>query len=308
MIVSKRSPQMPGMTRVLTRVSRKNLGFLGLFAAAAIATACAGKALDVGSDSPNARSLFGTPLAGTNGDGGAGVTGTGGTAATAPILSDEELANIQWPAAQECEPAPNSPLVGAWKGRLQLRYRQSPDEAVLAIKGLTPEGAPCGTFRVGQGEPLPPPTDPDEIYPATVIPNYAANLIADPWPGYEYQLLEVISEGTRFAFKLSFTEILRPWCEMQPSYPETFSCLPALQLISKKEMTDCTVRGLGPQPTEMPCWKLDYCSKSTCFCYDECDAALNMTAFELHWDGPALEGTINGSTIYDAVIFLDPVP
>jgi hypothetical protein len=336
------------MTRVLTR--GKSLGPFGLCVAAAIATACAGKALDVGSDSTaggddpgtgatsvgaggagtgatgsgtGATAAMGSGTGATaamgNGTGATAAMGSGATGATSgmpPVLSDEDLDNIQWPAAQPCAPAPESPLVGTWKGFWQYDDRQA-DEAVLTITGLTPDGVPCGTFRVGEGEPPPPPTDPNAIYPEAFPPGYQpaypfgmdapgmANPIIDPWPGYEYELLKVISEGSRLAFVLSFGEILRPWCQMQSSSPDSLSCLPHWTGGGSTDTPGlCTISGPSLAETEVPCWKTYYCSSATCFCYEgECDAALNVTALELHWDDAALEGTVNGKTL----IFLDPV-
>lgn len=58
-----------------------------------------------------------------------------------------------------------------------------------------------------------------------------------------------------------------------------------------------------PEP-EFPCWKTQYGSTASCLCYDgACDAALNMTPFELHWDEQSLEGSVNGTNL----ILLDPV-
>jgi hypothetical protein len=316
---------MVSMDRVLTRVSGKSIGLFAVCLAAAIPTACAGKALDVGDDSTAAGTSSGNAQAGSSTQSASGGTGPGATGhgaassgATAPgALTDDDLANIQWPAAEACNPAPSSPLVGTWKGRFPYNNGES-EEAVLTITGLTSDGLPCGTFRVGQGKPPPPPTDPEAIYPEEFPSGYqtsyggrssyggVGNPIIDPWPGFEYELLKVISEGSRLAFMLSFDEILRPWCQMQPSYPGSFSCLPEWTSGSADGNGNaCTISGPSLAPTQVPCWKMQYCSSYTCFCYEgECDAALNMTAFELHWDGAALEGTVNGGT---NLIFLDPI-
>lgn len=293
----------------LTRGSGKLLT-LGCWLTAAATAACGGQALDIGSDSSGggASPLGGTTASASGGTsyGGAGKSDAGASDGYPP----EDPENIQWPTAQACEPAPESPLVGSWKGRYPLPNGDTA-EAVLTIAGLTPEGVPCGTFRVGEGAPLAPPTDPDAIYPDGVSLTGIARShpISKPWPGYEYELLRVSSEGTRLAFMLSFGEILRPWCQMQTAYADSGTCLPdytsGMGTIGGSGNNTCTIEGPSLPATQVPCWKLQYCATGTCSCYDgSCDAALNLTAFELHWDDQSLEGTVNGGT---NLIFLDPV-
>lgn len=110
--------------------------------------------------------------------------------------------------------------MGSWKARYPVRNGETA-EAVLTIAGLTPEGLPCGTFRIGEGAPLAPPTDPDAIYPEGAFATGLALPNPESWPGYDCELLKVISEGKRLAFMLSFNEILRPWCQMQTAYAES---------------------------------------------------------------------------------------
>jgi len=187
-------------------------------------------------------------------------------------------------------------------------YGEDPNtDVVLTIAGLTPEGLPCGRIKIGEGPPIPPVTDADASYPPTwgagggMFASRGA-VFTTPWQGYEYELLHVQSTPIRLAFGISLNEVLRPWCQLQVAYADSYSCLPAYQ--SAIGDPPCKISGPKLPSTPVPCFKLQFCSPRTCFCYDgRCDAsAAARIAFELHWDGDALEGTVN-----DQLIFLDPV-
>jgi hypothetical protein len=302
-IVPPKPPQTKGMVRVLTRILGIKATALSVLAAATVA-ACGGKAMDVGGDQPR-------PSGGSPGAGGTGTSAGAPTYGTGAVTNEvrlpaEELANVQWPADVACQPAPNSPLVGTWKGHW-------PDasgldaEMVLTIAGLTPDGVPCGTVKIGDGPALPPVTDTNAAYPPSLGAGGGVgridNPIMGPWPGYEYQMLKVQSTATRLAFQLSYDEILRPWCQQQPAYASSFSCLP--EWTSAGQDGDrCFITGPSLPETEIECFKMGYCNVTTCFCYDgRCDAAIQGTVFELHWDGPALEGSVNNTQL----LFLDRV-
>jgi hypothetical protein len=215
-------------------------------------------------------------------------------------LSAEDLASIQWPADVACQPAPDSPLVGTWKGHWPVRGLKDAD-MVLTISGLTPDGVPCGTVKIGDGPALPPVTDTNAVYPPMLgagggVSFTLGSPMREPWPGYPYQMLKVQSTATRLAFQLSYNEILRPWCQPQPAYVYSFSCLPG--------STGASSNGCFAGSISIECFKMDYCSSSTCFCYDgRCDATVAGVAFDLHWDGPALEGSLNNTQL----LFLDRV-
>lgn len=178
---------------------------------------------------------------------------------------------------------------------------------VLSIAGLTPDGVPCGTVKIGEGPPLPPVTDPSAIYPPSQGAggglSAGGNPISTPWPGDAYQMLKVQSTTTRLAFELSFGEILRPWCQQQPTYADSFSCLPAWTS-GTSDGNVCVISGPTLPSTSIPCFMMQYCASTTSFCYDgRCDAALQTTRFDLRWDGTALEGSVNDTQL----LFLDRV-
>lgn len=331
------------MVRVLNRFRGRELALGACLLAAATVTACAGKALNVGSEDPTGAggeggsggsAISGNPgvSGGPGRAGGSGASvggrrnGTGGSVSGSaagsggadgipptPTLSPEDLATIQWPADTTCTDAPDSPKVGTWKGHWpeSLAGGATDAEVVVHITGLTPEGVPCGTVTIGTGPALPPVTDADAIYPPSqgaggggLILTGAA--VTQPWPGYEYRMLNVTSTESRLAFSITYQEILRPWCQLQEPAEGSLSCLPQWSSANASNGV-CNIAGPGVPSMEVPCFKVQYCSTSTCFCYDgSCDVSISgqQAAFELHWDGPALEGSVNQGLL----LFLDPVP
>jgi len=134
--------------------------------------------------------------------------------------------------------------------------------------------------------------------------------ITQPWQGFEYRMLNVKASQSRLAFSIAYQQILRPWCQLQPAVQGAFTCLPELTSSAGgfgPDRDHCTISGSNLPPTSVACFRLQYCSASTCFCYDGvCDASPQGPGpvFELHWDGAALEGSVNQTQL----IFLDPVP
>jgi len=288
------------------------LAFGALLTAATVA-ACGGKALDVGSEEST-----GVGGAAVGGEHATGADRGNGAAQSPPnqpsTLSPEELAAVQWPEDTPCMAAPGSAKVGTWKGHWPGTSGSENSDVVVQILGLTAAGLPCGTVTIGSGSPPPPVSDADAIYPPSQggmdgAPGRAGPVISEPWPGYAYRMLHVQASETRLAFTITYQEILRPWCQLQPAVPGSFTCLPDYSY--SKAPTPaypdlCTISGPSLGDTTVPCFKIQYCSPINCFCYDgACDVSLQgqQTAFELHWDGPALEGSVDQTRL----IFLDPV-
>ena len=297
---------------MLTRFRGPELAFGAWHLTAATVAACGGKALNVGSEEQKGVAGTGVGSSPTTG-GHPGSGGSGASQSEQPTLSPQDLADTQWPADTPCV-ASDSPKVGTWKGHWPDLTGGDAD-VVVRIKGFTGAGVPCGTVTIGNGPAPPPVEDADAIYPpsqgagggsATAI----GPAIMAPWPGYEYRMLNVQASESRLAFMITYQEILRPWCQLQPAFEESHSCLPAWTSGDGSPSSQgvvCTISGPDLPRTVVPCFKMQYCASYTCFCYDgACDVSLQgtRTAFELHWDGPSLEGTVNQTQL----IFLDPVP
>lgn len=302
------------MVRVLTRFRGRELAFSAWLLTAATVAACGGKALNVGSEEPKGGAGSG---GGTN-PAGAGQPGHGGSGASqsdAPTSLPPDLAGLQWPADTPCV-ASDSPKVGTWKGHWPDAGGVGDSaDVVVHIKGLTADGVPCGTVTIGSGPALPPVEDADAIYPPSHGAGGGSGLmdvpaIMMPWLGYEYRMLNVQATDSRLAFTITYQEILRPWCQLQPSYEGSFSCLPEWTNGSGMPGPQgdvCTIVGPNLPSTVVPCFKMQYCSRVTCFCYGgACDVSPQgaQMRFELHWDGASLEGSLNQTLL----IFLDPVP
>lgn len=286
------------MGRVLTAKRTIGwVGFIGLVTAATV-TACAGKALDVGADGPVGG---GSSAAGGKG-GGTGVGAPGNLTYQGP-----SVAGAEWPDPAACLPAPDSPIVGTYKGNWPLSdgFDELKGDAVLTIRGATADGLPCGTLRIGQGDPPPPATDPDTQYPEGQGVGGGLGGIgigrSTAYPGADYQIYGVSNSSTRLAFSIAYNELLRSWCGLQTRYPGSNSCLPT-NYSGSQDQSGCTITPTGEGPIVIPCFKLSYCSPHVCVCSEAaCDAVPQGTFFELHWDDGNLEGAVNGGT----PIFLD---
>jgi hypothetical protein len=213
--------------------------------------------------------------------------------------------------------SPSSPRVGTWKGHWPDQTGATNVDIVLNIAGVTAEGVPCGTVTIGDGPAPPPVIDADAYYPPSLGMGGGAGglgpipVMLQPWPGYDYRMLHVQASDTRLAFVITYTELLRPWCQLQPAYPNSLSCLPEYTSSSSGPgpggESVCRISGPNLTETTVSCVKLQYCTTYTCFCYDgKCDVGLQgeQTQFELHWDGDDLEGSVNQKQL----LFLDRVP
>lgn len=299
------------MDRVLTATRGLLLAGIAGLAAAATVTACAGKALDVGADGPTGNG--GSDARGGTGSGATGVDTSGVGAFGNVTYGGPPVEGADWPDPAACMPAPNSPLVGRYKGRWPLSdyYDEPKGDAVLTIKGLTADGQPCGTLHIGAGDPPAPATEPDAPYPPRedandMLLNGKVGVgLASAFPGVEYRLLDVENSSSRLAFSIAYNEVLRSWCGLQTRFPGSDSCLPG-NYSAAQDLSGCSITPESGMPMPVPCIKLTYCTPFICVCDDAgCDAApTQATRFDFHWDDGNLEGSLNTNT----PIFLDRVP
>ena len=311
MIARRASAQTLGMDRVFTAKRGILLAGLAGLAAAATVTGCAGKALDVGAD--GAMMIGGSSAVGGAGSGATGADPSGVGARGNLAYDGSPVAGAAWPDPAACIAAPNSPLVGSYKGHWPLadNYGEPKGDAVLTIRGLTADGQPCGTLRIGEGDPPPPATDPDAPYPAPDGMDGTDGMglkigpgLSAASPGVEYQIYGVKNSSSRLAFSISYNELLRSWCGLQTRYPGSDSCLPG-NYSASQDPNGCTITPAGGTPMSISCVKLSNCLPYVCVCDDAgCDAAPQGTLFDLHWDDGNLEGSVNTTT----PIFLDRVP
>jgi hypothetical protein len=237
------------------------------------------------------------------------VSSGGSSDVGTPAAECSIAGQASWPSATACLPAPDSPLVGKWKGQWPWSVTpSSPDvlpaggEVLLDIQGMTAEGVPCGYFSVGEGAAsLPPATSATQDYPPGLnIAVEAPNVVEKgPFAGYRYPITQVVSSGSRLSFTVPKGDPWRSWCALQTPVGNTGSCFAHHSWIQTPE--GCSAGG-----QEVNCMQAQLCGgvSRVCYCSDSCCDAQpeGGMQLELHWDGDALEGSVGS-----ALLFLDPV-
>jgi hypothetical protein len=204
-------------------------------------------------------------------------------------------------------PAPDSPLVGVWRGHWPDPILSTSEEAELTIAGLTADGTPCGTFKIGEGPELPPATDAAESYPPGTVYGAGGNgpftVARNYHPGHPYPLMRVESGPRRLAFAIPVFEIFRSWCELQTQFEDTNSCF------DNRANSSGDAAGCYQHDRPVSCAQLTLCGAGVCRCENGCCFAVpeQSGGVELHWDDGALEGTVSTFS-GPAQIYLDPVP
>jgi hypothetical protein len=307
------------MGRALTQIrgfaGRPRLVLLAAAMLLPLPTACSGSDLDVGSGAQG---------------GGAGASNqaptTAGTSGMAQSCS--VTTSPPWPEPAACRAAPGSPLVGTWKAHWPLVSENDSfgvdNTAVLTVSGLTADGTPCGTLRIGDGAPLPEASDPTAPYPPAPASPPASGMLLGPqfgsalpdtYPGFAYSLVGVISDGTRLAFRVEIEEPWRGWCALQkPPYAGSVtSCLGPIDGLScgsdsmpgaafAASCSDESGRAI-PYAQGFLCGQYNLCHcQAGC-----CDGSTAVWAFplELHRQS---DGTLQGSVRTETPIYFDPVP
>jgi hypothetical protein len=240
-----------------------------LFAFAALLPACAGQALDVGSDGQAGSSMSGSNAAGSNTDasntggsntdnsntgglntggsnlGGSTASGSAGTSgSTAGTAPAEDLPPVvsPWPDSA-CEAGAGNPFEGTWSGYAQGQGHS--DDFTLVLGGSSE--APCGTITFGEPVSYAPATDPEVPYPPV---DSAAFKPTPRSPGFTYTLLAAEVDGTRLQFRIAYAEAYGSWCGLQTSYPRPqggFACLPSYGDGVSVEGDSCHATGSSAQ-------------------------------------------------------------
>jgi hypothetical protein len=152
-------------------------------------------------------------------------------------------------------PAP-ARVAGTWIGQFDKFKLPSGSNALrIDVKGYSPQlNGVCGTVVLGEGDPLPPTTDPSEFPPGMPSdPEHDAP--STPREGFPYEMASSgpiqVDAGTRapnpttneIQFFIYPNQIFNAWCEMQRSYEETmyenegrtistsYSCYPTSVLV-----------------------------------------------------------------------------
>jgi hypothetical protein len=173
-------------------------------------------------------------------------------------LGDEpaqRTANVEQDAAAQQPLAEHvSDFDGIWIGEAEDPLSRSVDPAAYAFPSgstrilleLSSTSFTTSRITFGEGPPLPPPTNPDVVYPEGAVDYIRAGHNLEPWEGYaysgtfgltpadidaldptalfslrEYELQnEFFAEGRvadgRLTVSYDTYELFRPWCELQP--------------------------------------------------------------------------------------------
>ena len=194
-------------------------------------------------------------------------------------------------------------MVGNWKGHWpDPRNANDNTTAYLSIVGLTKDGTPCGTFRLGEPATLVPATDPDAPYGLTGTALHPLDV--NFWPGLTYELFDVESAGTRLAFHNSTAQLMRSWCRLQtPIGTGSDNCVWA----GSTPMFEGDACETDSVPLSS-CFKMSAC-QYTCTCTNlGCDGnpRVGGPAFELHRANGGFEGTITTDNT-PLQLYLDPI-
>jgi len=296
-------PGMNRMDRVFTSLRGNARGGEAIVKLSAVAAAmllqpgCSGRYLDVGAGGSDTALSAG---------GSAATHDSSNEAGNEPSCAVAQ--SPSWPSAAECVPAPNSPWVGTWKGHYPVEDYRLQGDAVLTITGLTNDGVPCGTFRVGSGPAIPPATDRAAAYPPAEVEGvgggpsqFASSLHL--YAGHSYPLMDVVNEGSRLAFTVPAKEVYRSWCALQtPPAGAEHSCI---VVNGATCIGGSCVDGAG---TPISVAQLNLCVAEACYCSGGCCDASTLdgqTRLELHRRS---DGTFEGSLNNLSPIYLDPVP
>lgn len=224
----------------------------------------------------------------------AGLAGSGCAVKASDALTDDEGDVDQ------------TGLEGRWVGyRLEGASLSGSDVVVLEVLEVDDAGDFAAALRLGEGELLPRPTDPEVGYPPGATTQ-------DPllafYENFEYPAQGTFSEDvSRVQGHADPLDLYDGWCEIQTSYatggdPETYSCLPNCggSIADAGEYCELQCEDGTNQPVD--CRKFDLCLIGG-LC--DCDASgcrerhigddenYEGRAFDLVLDGDELTGTID---------------
>lgn len=217
--------------------------------------ACSGERLNVGDDPARSGANGGTAgssadAAATGGSvfgGGSVGTGAGGTDGTAMGGTGAVPPGGTWPPTEGCDTDPEFEyLLGTWKGELEDFFLQPVTTLTVVINGASSHGM-CGTVTWGEGEPLPPATDPDAAYPSSAyFDGYAGSpAILPPVQAYPYSIAQGAARDKTVRFATGMFDPWRSWCDLQTSYPaqsDSYQCIPdSPQYATNYDTETCSV-------------------------------------------------------------------
>lgn len=197
---------------------------------------------------------------------------------------------------------PGPAFEGRWVGDLQSGFLPSGSSLVVLELERAVTGEPIVARVVfGEGEPPPPPTDPDVGWPEGIDPLTAATVpVAD---GFEYEAIGGSRSEDRVLIDLGVTELWAPWCSLQTPIAITAGTDDALCLPNRPWTAtpfECHFDEDGANPEEpVDCLKLTLCRRAqVCDCTTTDGCAPSATGVTLYLDVLITGDTAVGSFVW----------
>lgn len=189
---------------------------------------------------------------------------------------------------------PASNLSGVWVGYLEGGQFASGSD-VVRVEISTEDCTPTATITLGEGDPLPPVSDPTVGYPESV--DYSIDTPYRWFEGHAYTASEIQLDTLRVQMLIRTGEVWTEWCELQPSIESDgrYSCVENAPW-SWDVSNNCAL--LLEDGGEVPhdCGHLALCTYGTCSCSESgCVVAEgNAAELDVALDDGHLEGTFTG--------------
>jgi hypothetical protein len=119
------------------------------------------------------------------------------------------LGFVQWSAR-----GPGAFVCGSEKQPLADKHR-----ALLLLDVNTDGSLRAASLTLGEDDPLPEVVDPNAYYPPDPPWTWHGCPMQGLVPGFEYTAYEARLDETRLSASIRPAEVIKPWCELQPSYP-----------------------------------------------------------------------------------------
>lgn len=180
-----------------------------------------------------------------------------------------------------------------WDGYIEAYDLPSGSDRIRIV--LDEQGE--GTVLFGDGDVLPPPTDPDAAYPPQEESiDYMKGLAEAVYEQIAYPVYETRLEASRLRLELHSSDAVADWCALQtPVYDEAndrYSCVPNTG--GGMDENGCWYNGPNDEHIAVSCAKLS-CTMS-CACTETSCSAVDNGVVKLDGalddDGQTLEGTL----------------
>jgi hypothetical protein len=180
------------------------------------------------------------------------------------------------------------------------------EQRALLLLELDTEGKLlAASLTLGKGAPLPPPTDPNAYYPPDPPWTWHGCPVQGLVPGFEYTAEQARLEPARLSASIFPAEVIKPWCELQPSYRAApaaaeewgeYLCRPTDQVTSETDLSSAS----PPHGPDDPFVAGELCLTINAPC--ACDANACTSS---RYRGMNLDLSIHGTTMTGRLAHVD---